>query len=156
MGETHELPPAVTFRAMGLADLDAVVAVERSAFLTPWSRDAFVSEVADNDLACYLVAEQGREVIGYAGCWIIFDEAHVTNVAVLPAWRGRGVGAGLMAALIAVAKKLGARRMTLEVRPANLAARRLYDRLGFAAYGLRPGYYADTGEDALIMWRDGL
>lgn len=156
MGETPGLQPALTIRAMELADIDAVLAVEQSSFLTPWSREAFVAEIDDNDLACYLVAEQDGQVVGYAGMWLILDEAHVTNVAILPAFRGLGLGTVLMTALVEVARTLGAGRMTLEVRPTNAAALSLYGRLGFTACGRRPGYYADTGEDAVIMWRDKL
>lgn len=156
MGETSGMPSALNIRAMELADIDAVLAVEEVSFVTPWSRSAFVAEIEDNDLACYLVAEAEGQVVGYAGMWVILDEAHVTNVALLPAFRGRGLGARLMDALCQVAKALGAARMTLEVRPSNLAAQRLYGKLGFEARGIRPGYYTDTQEDALIMWRDKL
>ncbi|MDT8900027.1 ribosomal protein S18-alanine N-acetyltransferase [Anaeroselena agilis] len=148
--------PALNIRAMQLPDLEAVLAVEQSSFLTPWSREAFVAEIEDNDLACYLVAEAEGQVVGYAGMWIILDEAHVTNVALLPAFRGRGLGTRLMDTLRQVAKALGAARMTLEVRPSNHEARRLYGKLGFAERGVRPGYYTDTKEDAIIMWLDGL
>ncbi|MDR7867532.1 MAG: ribosomal protein S18-alanine N-acetyltransferase [Sporomusaceae bacterium] len=156
MGETSDLPTELNIRAMELADIDAVLTVEESSFVTPWSRTAFVAEIEDNDLACYLVAEAEGQVVGYAGMWVILDEAHVTNVALLPAFRGRGLGSRLMGALCMIAKALGAARMTLEVRPSNNAARRLYSKLGFEARGVRPGYYTDTKEDAVIMWRDKL
>jgi ribosomal-protein-alanine N-acetyltransferase len=141
---------------MALADIDAVLAVEKLSFITPWSRDAFVAEAGDNDLAVYLVLEADGQVIGYAGMWVILDEAHVTNVAVLPAFRGRGCGERLMGALVEKARGRGARRMTLEVRPSNTAALGLYGKLGFMPCGLRPGYYSDTREDAVIMWLDEL
>ena len=156
MGETKELPLELNFRAMELTDVDEVLKVEKASFVTPWSRAAFVAEIGDNDLACYLVAEADGRVIGYAGMWLILDEAHVTNVALLPDFRGRGLGSALMGALCEVAKTVGALRMTLEVRPSNLAAQRLYGKLGFEVRGVRPGYYTDTKEDALIMWRDRL
>jgi len=156
MGETSGLPAALNIRAMELADIDAVLAVEEASFITPWSRSAFAAEIEDNDLACYLVAEVDGKVVGYAGMWVILNEAHVTNVALLPAFRGRGLGMRLMDALCQIAKALGAARMTLEVRPSNRAAQRLYGKLGFEARGVRPGYYTDTKEDAVIMWRDKL
>ncbi len=156
MGETTGLPAALNIRAMEMTDIDAVLAVEEASFITPWSRSAFVAEVEDNDLACYLVAEAGGKVVGYAGMWVILDEAHVTNVALLPACRGQGLGMRLMNALCRIAKALGAVRMTLEVRPSNHAAQRLYGKLGFEVRGIRPGYYTDTREDAVIMWLDKL
>lgn len=156
MGETPGLQPTLNIRAMDLADVDEVLKVEKVSFATPWSRAAFVAEIGDNDLACYLVAEADGQVVGYAGMWLILDEAHVTNVALLPAYRGHGLGSKLMEALCEMAKTVGARRMTLEVRPSNLAAQRMYGKLGFEVRGVRPGYYTDSKEDALIMWRDRL
>jgi ribosomal-protein-alanine N-acetyltransferase len=155
MGETPRQMP-LNIRPMTLDDIDAVLAVEQVSFITPWSRDAFVAEAGDNDLAVYLVLEADGQVIGYAGTWVILDEAHVTNVAVMPAFRGQGLGERLMRSLIDKARGRGARRMTLEVRPTNAAARGLYGKLGFTACGLRPRYYSDTGEDAVIMWLDEL
>jgi len=156
MGETPGLPAALNIRAMEMTDIDAVLKVEEVSFVTPWSRAAFAAEIGDNDLACYLVSEVEGQVVGYAGMWLILDEAHVTNVAMLPAFRGRGLGRMLMNSLCEVAKAMGAGRMTLEVRPSNIAAQRLYGKMGFVRRGVRPGYYTDTGEDALIMWRDKL
>lgn len=137
-------------------DIDAVLEIERASFTTPWSRAAFAAEVADNDLAYYLVGEADGAVVGYAGVWIILDEAHVTNIAVLPAYRGQGLGEQLLTALMAYAKKRGALSMTLEVRVSNEGAQRLYRRLGFMPRGIRKQYYSDTKEDALIMWKEGL
>lgn len=155
MGETQPGLPLI-IRAMTPDDVDAVLVVEQASFATPWSRDSLAAEAGDNDLACYLVLENGDGVVGYAGAWVVLDEAHVTNVAILPPYRGRRLGTLLMTALMKAARDRGARRMTLEVRPSNDAARRLYAALGFAVRGLRPGYYADNKEDALIMWRDEL
>ncbi len=146
----------VAIRSMCQADIDAVVTVERDCFSTPWSREAFEGELADNQLAHYLVVEMGGQVIGYAGMWIILDEAHVTNVAILSPYRRLGFGENLLAALIIHAKALGATCMTLEVRVSNMDAQRLYTRMGFAARGIRRQYYTDTKEDALIMWRESL
>ncbi|EAX46888.1 ribosomal-protein-alanine acetyltransferase [Thermosinus carboxydivorans Nor1] len=143
-------------RPMTADDIDAVLEVERASFTTPWSRAAFAAEVADNDLAYYLVGEADGAVVGYAGVWIILDEAHVTNIAVLPAYRGQGLGEQLLTALMAYAKKRGALSMTLEVRVSNEGAQRLYRRLGFMPRGIRKQYYSDTKEDALIMWKEGL
>ena len=137
-------------------DIDAVVVVENQSFSTPWSRKAFEEELNGNELAHYLVVEEAGRLIGYAGFWIVVDEAHVTNVALLPECRGRGLGTLLLEHMIVAAKMLGALSMTLEVRPSNTAARSLYSRRGFEERGIRPNYYAELGEDALIMWLDNL
>ncbi|MEW6398864.1 MAG: ribosomal protein S18-alanine N-acetyltransferase [Bacillota bacterium] len=141
---------------MTLADLDGVLAVEELSYRTPWSRRAFLSELTENIHAQYIVARLGQEVVGYAGMWVILDEGHVTNIAVHPDWRRRGLGERLLRELISRARARGATRMTLEVRKSNLAAQRLYTGLGFAPRGIRKGYYSDTGEDAIIMWLEDL
>jgi ribosomal-protein-alanine N-acetyltransferase len=147
---------AAVIRFMSPADINLVLNVEEKCFAVPWSRAAFKAEIGDNDLAHYFVVELNGQVVGYAGMWIILDEAHITNVAVLPAFQRKGFGEKLMDALIELAKAKGATSMTLEVRVSNVDAQRLYRRLGFVARGLRRQYYTDTQEDALIMWRDSL
>lgn len=149
-------PPGVVVDMMTVADLDAVQEIERRSFPTPWSRQAFLTELGANQYACYLVARQDGRVVAYAGMWVIFDEAHVTNVAVHPGWRGQGLGKHLMQCLMAAAAARGAVRMTLEVRRSNLVAQALYAGLGFAVHGIRPGYYTDVPEDAVIMWKEPL
>lgn len=146
--------PRITVRPMGLEDLDQVLEVERSSFSTPWTKEAFYRELTQNRLACYLVALADGRVIAYAGTWLIMDEAHVTNVAVHPAFRGRKVGELIMRSLMLLARSRGALRMTLEVRKSNRVAQNLYRKLGFTIQGCRPQYYADNQEDALIMWAD--
>lgn len=142
-------------RKMRASDVDAVLVVEEQSFSTPWSRTAFEEEL-NNDLAHYLVVEEAGRLVGYAGFWLVVDEAHVTNVALLPMCRGRGLGTVLLEHMILAAKILGAVKMTLEVRPSNTAARSLYSRRGFVERGIRPNYYAELNEDALIMWLDNL
>ena len=95
-------------------------------------------------------------MIGFAGCWISFEEAQVTNIALTAMQRGRGYGRLLMCALMRAAAERGVERMTLEVRPSNLPARRLYERLGFVEIGIRKGYYQDNNEDAILMWNTKL
>ncbi|GEA14084.1 ribosomal-protein-alanine acetyltransferase [Moorella sp. E308F] len=133
--------------------LDGVLAIERVSFSTPWTRHSFLNEIYNNNFAYYYVALAGRQVIGYAGMWIILDEAHITNVAVHPRYRGRRLGELLLKVLMQEAVRLGADRMTLEVRVSNRPAQRLYERLGFARAGIRKGYYNDNREDAIIMWK---
>ncbi len=146
--------PDVTFRQMTVADIPAVVGIEREAFTAPWSPEAFVNELTHNHFARYTVMELEGEIIGYGGMWTIVDEAHVTNVAVRSIYRGRGYGERLMRVLQEKAVAYGAVAMTLEVRVSNETAQNLYRKLGFKASGLRPKYYTDNQEDALIMWAD--
>ena len=137
-------------------DLEDILEIEVRSFQTPWSRQAFEEELFTNELACYLVLSYENRIVGYAGMWMILDEAHVTNVALRPECRGRGWGTLLMEALLDLARQRGASCMTLEVRPSNIVALALYESFGFVRKGIRPGYYSDTGEDALIMWRDDM
>jgi len=146
----------VTIEKMKMKDLDEVMEVERQCFTTPWSRYSFVCELKDNQLSHYIVAKHSDRVIGYAGMWIILDEAHVTNVGVLPEYRGEGVGEFLMRSLIAAAKERGANKMTLEVRKSNYVAQNLYTKLGFEPVGIRRGYYQDDKEDAVLMLKEPL
>ncbi|WP_338031985.1 ribosomal protein S18-alanine N-acetyltransferase [Dehalobacterium formicoaceticum] len=134
-------------------DLEQVIKIEQCSFPTPWSKQAFISEIYDNSLSYYCVGKLDGQVITYGGMWIIIDEAHVTNIAVHPDYRGRKIGENLLLHLIVQGIMRGALRMTLEVRPSNLSAQKLYQRMGFEAAGLRRGYYTDTKEDAIIMWK---
>lgn len=144
-----------TVRRMNEFDIDGVLAVEEKSFTTPWSRAGFVEEMK-NEVAHYLVIISNGHIIGYAGMWLIVDEAHVTNVAIAPEYRGQKLGEKLMAALIAHAKERGALNMTLEVRATNVAAQKMYAKFGFVSRGIRRKYYVETQEDALIMWCDQL
>jgi len=146
--------PELTFRMMRYEDIPEVCAIEVESFATPWSEQAFISELTQNQFAQYIVMEWQGRLIGYGGMWVIIDEAHVTNIAVTGEFRGRRLGERLMAELASRAARLGAQRMTLEVRPSNSVARRMYEKFGFEAVGLRPGYYSDNGEDAIIMWAE--
>ena len=118
--------------------------------------NAFRQELETNRLARYLVVRSGERVVAYGGIWLMVGEAHVTTFAVSPSWRRRGIGSLLLLALADVALEMGARELTLEVRLGNLAARELYGRFGFRPVGIRPRYYSDNGEDALIMTTDPL
>ena len=145
----------LTFREMKPEDADAVEAVEKACFAIPWSRESFWKEAA-NENTCYLLALDGEQVIGYAGCWISFEEAQITNIAIAPDYRGQKVGTRLMAELIRLVKERGVTAMTLEVRPSNAPALALYHHYGFQEAGRRKGYYSDNGEDAIIMWNTKL
>ena len=143
-------------RPMTLDDLDGVMAVEQESFLTPWSRSAFEEELVKNRLARYLVALDADSIVGYAGTWLVINEAHVTNVAVHAGRRREGIGRLLMEALMQMARDAGMESMTLEVRVSNEAAKTLYQQLGFVSAGVRKNYYSETKEDALILWREQL
>ncbi|AQS60158.1 ribosomal protein S18-alanine N-acetyltransferase [Desulforamulus ferrireducens] len=139
---------------MKLEHIPEVLAIEQVSFPTPWSQQAFTYEITQNNFAHYVVALEGEKVIGYAGMWLVLDEAHITNVAVHPNYRGKKLGLALMLEAMRQAILRGAVRMTLEVRPSNTVARELYKKLGFKEKGLRKRYYTDTNEDAIIMWVD--
>jgi len=140
------------FRYMRDEDIDQVLEVEHTSFTTPWSREAFYNEIHKNKFAVYIVLEDDNKIIGYCGTWVVIDEAHVTNVAILPGYRGKKLGEALMNKLMSVSREMGARTMTLEVRVTNHVAQSLYRKLGFQNGGIRKNYYSDNQEDALIMW----
>lgn len=139
-------------RPMKLDDLQAILEIERVSFSTPWSLESFKTELKDNEYARYLCLELNGQVIGYMGLWFILDEGHITNIAIDPKYRGQHWGEFLMRSVMGKMADQGMERMTLEVRVSNSPAQRLYKRLGFALAGVRKGYYADTREDAMIMW----
>ena len=142
----------ITFRVMTLEDLDSVMEVEHASFTLPWSREAFYNELVNNQYAYYLVAEDQGKIVGYCGTWIILDEGHITNIAVLPEWRGKKIGEELLVRMMGKAQSMGVKKMTLEVRVGNQTAQKLYRKLGFKDGGIRKFYYTDNMEDALIMW----
>jgi ribosomal-protein-alanine N-acetyltransferase len=142
------------FRKMTLDDLADIMKIEQDAFATPWTEEAFRNELTNNMFAQYMAMEYRGKVIGYTGMWIIVDEAHITNIAILTPYRGQGLGKLLLHEVQRTASFLGAARMTLEVRESNEIAQRLYRRFGFAHAGVRPRYYSDNNEDAIIMWAE--
>jgi ribosomal-protein-alanine N-acetyltransferase len=146
----------IAVEAMTLDDLPAVHRIERSSFSVPWPDDAYRSELLTNRLATYVVARAGDEIVGFGGLWVMVDEAHITTFAVDPRWRRRGVGEWMLLGLLDRALARQAREATLEVRLSNMPARRLYEKYGFRPVGIRPRYYSDNGEDALIMTTDPL
>lgn len=141
----------VLIRRMTIEDVDGVHAIEAATFPKPWSREDFVREMTTNNCARYLVAEENGVVIGFAGAWIILDEAHITNIAVFKEQRGRGIGKELTAALLQYAANLGVVYTTLEVRRSNEVAQNLYKKLNFEYVGVRKKYYEDNGEDAFLF-----
>jgi [ribosomal protein S18]-alanine N-acetyltransferase len=132
-------------------DLDEVIQIERVSFTLPWSRGAFLYEMEQNRVARCFVMRDGAHVVAYVCLWEIGDEVHITNIAVHPDARRRGIGRTLLTGVIDEARQHGARVVALEVRPSNHEARLLYDSFAFRVVGRRKGYYYDTGEDALVM-----
>lgn len=137
---------------MSEKDIDQIVRIENEAFTIPWSRESFENELRKNRFAHYTVLEDEEGVFGYCGLWIIIDEAHITNIALLPKYRGKKLGEALLRKVMDIAREKGAKTMTLEVRVTNDIAQSLYRKLGFQNGGIRKNYYTDNQEDALVMW----
>jgi len=144
-------PVRVLIEPMQLADLPSIHAIEQATFSAPWPANAYRNELESNRLATYLVARVDDDIVGYGGMWLMVDEAHITTFAIAPAWRRQRIGERLLLGFVDVAIARFAREMTLEVRLSNLPARRLYEKFGFRPVGVRPRYYSDDHEDALIM-----
>jgi len=138
------------FEPLRYEHLRQMAQIEQEAFDQPWSERMFIPEVEDEN-AYYLVGVRGDEVICYGGFHKVLDEAHVTNIAVRADSRGRGIGTLLMSELIARARLMGVKYMTLEVRDNNENAIKLYKSFGFTVEGIRKRYY-NNSRDALIMW----
>ena len=149
MGKTAK--EGIVTREMSAADLKAVQAIEQESFHDSWAVESWVAEL-NSSIAKYIVLEQEGIIKGFAGFWLIAGEAQVTRVAVAKDARDQGLGKILTAALIAAAWQDGAEAVTLEVRKSNVAAQTVYTQTGFTVSGVRPHYYEDNKEDAIIMW----
>ncbi len=136
--------------------LRGVMAIERRVYSRPWSPNLFIAEMNDSATRCYLVARDGREIVGYAGLISYGEEAHVTNVAVAPEHQRHKIATRLLHDLMARAIEMGVSSVSLEVRVSNWGAQRLYGRFGFHPVGVRKNYYQELHEDALIMWTDDI
>jgi ribosomal-protein-alanine N-acetyltransferase len=138
-------------------DLDAVLAIEAESFTSPWTREMYLAELRNVGVSfCYLARDEAGHALGFCSFWRIVDELHINNLAVLPAYRRRGIGSTLLIYVLQEGARLGAHSATLEVRRSNEDARRLYERFGFAASGVRRAYYTNPVEDAVVMWRADL
>jgi [ribosomal protein S18]-alanine N-acetyltransferase len=147
-----KLETKVYLRRLVVADADQVFHLDQLSFSRPWSHEAYLEELGENELARYIGFFCEEQLIAFAGYWLIADEGHIVNVAVHPDWRREGWGELLMRHLITLCLGEGGRRMTLEVRRHNEAGCLLYSKLGFKIDGIRPNYYEDPPDDALIMW----
>lgn len=165
-----------SFEEMRWEDMPAVMAIEHRSFTLPWSASTYRHELLENKNAYYFVLRHQAEtsprrfgwltrrarrepvvhIVGYAGFWLITDEAHISTIAVDPHWRGRGLGEYLLASMIERAIALNAASITLEVRESNRVAHSLYRKYGFDITGKRPRYYQDNYENAFLMTLDGV
>lgn len=137
--------------------IDAVLAIEESAFTNPWTREMYLAELDNRGVSfCFLATTDAGQPAGFCSFWKVVDELHINNLAVLPAFRRLGVATALLTSVFAEGARLGAKRATLEVRRSNQAARQLYERFGFTVAGVRHGYYTKPVEDALVLWRESL
>lgn len=139
-------------REMTAEDLDYVMEIENASFAIPWTRKSMEGELG-SAMKLYYVALCDDRVVGYAGMWHVVTEGHITNIAVLPEYRGRGVGKALMEKIMQIAEEKDMLGVTLEVRKSNETALCLYKKYGFVLSGIRKEYYEDNKEDAYIMWR---
>jgi ribosomal-protein-alanine N-acetyltransferase len=137
---------------MVIEDIPDVLKVELSSFTIPWPKEAFEREIAMNQYAHYYAAEYNGRLIGYCGMWVVYDQVQITNIAILPEFRGNGFGGELLGFVIKKAREYGGSVLSLEVRVSNTAAMTLYKKFGLQPGGIRKQYYTDNQEDALVMW----
>lgn len=140
-------------RDASIEDIDGIVIIENLSFSSPWTKEAFYNEFTLNKCAKYKVVVKNGMVIAYGGAWMMIDEAHITNIAVHPEFRGEGYGDLIMNAIIESAKENTMQSMTLEVRARNITAINLYKKYDFIDVAIRKEYYQNPDDDAIIMWK---
>jgi len=143
---------SLQIRTMTVEDIPAILAIDKASFTVPWSREIYEQELTNNDYAQYFVVESDKEIIGYIGLWVILEDAQVTNIAILPKYRGYKIGEKLFGFSLQYLMQENVERLSLEVRESNIAAQNLYKKFGLVSGGIRKNYYKDNGEDALLMW----
>ena len=137
------------------ADIDDILRIESISFTNPWTREMYLSELEHRDVSFFYIARDAvGEAIGFCSCWLVLDEIHINNLAVLPEHRRSGVASALIEHVLKEGGARGAHRATLEVRRSNEPARKLYEKFGFTVTGVRRGYYTRPDEDALVLWRE--
>lgn len=141
----------ITFEEVTAENIDAVYEIEKTSFKIPWTKKSLL-EAAERTDTIYLSAVSSGKIAAYIGAWLIAGDMEITNVATLKEYRKKKIATLLMAEVLKRAKKSGAERITLEVRPSNIAAISLYKKFGMTENGRRKKYYADNNEDALIFW----
>ena len=136
-------------------DIDDILRIESISFTNPWTREMYLSELEHRDVSFFYIARDAvGEAIGFCSCWLVLDEIHINNLAVLPEHRRSGVASALIEHVLKEGGARGAHRATLEVRRSNEPARKLYEKFGFTVTGVRRGYYTRPDEDALVLWRE--
>lgn len=149
------VPPGWTVTTLLEPDLDGVLQVEAASFSNPWTREMFLQELRNVNVSYgYVLKTPERLTVAFCTIWIVVDEIHINNLAVHPAYRGRGLGRALLVSILRLWSGRGAARATLEVRESNAVAINLYMTLGFRVAGRRRNYYTEPVEDALILWCD--
>ncbi len=141
----------ITCRRMTLEDVPAVHEIDMLSFSLPWPERSFQFELSQNPVSRGWVAEADGKIIAMLVLWLIMDEAHIATIATHPDHRRQGIGERLMLVALQAARAEGASRSFLEVRAGNVAAQTMYKKYGFVAAGVRPQYYKDNNEDALLM-----
>jgi ribosomal-protein-alanine N-acetyltransferase len=151
----NKAPQLFVIEPMRPTDLDAVMEIERVSFRSPWSRQVFLEELSRDWAHVDVVREAAtRRIVAFANYWLVADEVHVLNLATHPQARRAGHASRMMGQMIDFARRELCRYVTLEVRRSNAAALRLYRRFAFRAIGVRPNYYAEDQEDAIVMLLD--
>lgn len=152
--ETCRDKAKIRVRIAKSSDLDDIYELDVQTFAMPWSKEALSYDILENDNAFVIVAEYEGEFAGYADIWTVLDEADLNSIAVRVDFRRKGIGDAIMLAMIEMLSANGVATINLEVRVSNMPAIKLYKKYGFNECGVRPGYYLDNGEDALIMKRE--
>ena len=144
----------IIYRKIAKEDVDAVTQLEKTCFSQPWPRSAFAEIVEKEDADYYLAEEtESGRIVGGCALFDIVGEGNITNVAVSPDYRNKGIGSKLIAYLLEQGEARGIREFTLEVRVSNAPAIAIYEKAGFVSEGIRPGFYSHPKEDGMIMWR---
>lgn len=152
LNPSHSPELEVCITAMRRRHLRSVLRIEAQVYPRPWTLGLFLSELSGRQTRVYLVARVGGAVVGYGGLMILAGDGHISTLAVDPRWQGHKVATRVLLTLARTSIVRGCHALTLEVRVGNTAAQALYRQFGFVPAGVRKGYYAETNEDALVMW----
>ena len=147
------LPEEIKIRRMTKEDIPRAIHIERLSFPYPWSSNIFSVELEKKDFAFYYVMEYRHSLVAYGGYWKIRNEAHLITFAVHPSFRRKGLGSRLLQYLFKEIEKQNLDKVTLEVRSSNSSAQNFYQEFGFKRIAIRPQYYIDTDEDAIVYWK---